>query len=251
MTCLLELRLWDLASEADQDAAITAVHEALGPDFQRLDPSVFVCGQARHRVGRFLFEAIGVEFHLIPGGGREVYAGHYSSPVEERAVRPFLMARYAVHQELWDRFEGRDKRRFHGPERPIEGLSQNSARDFLRAVDGLQRLRCPTENEWEHAAWAGCDLRFPWGLGPDPRYMWFDANSQGQSQSIYAHKDWGNGFGLVDILGHVWELCAEGHASGGDLDSHAYAFDLEFQVQKQGPTRNVGLRLALSIPDLA
>lgn len=93
-----------------------------------------------------------------------------------------------------------------GPTVPARGLNWKSAVDFLKTLNCGMRL--PREAEWEHAARAGSASRYWWGDAFQPGM----ANCQGElpTASVTPSGSYpANAWGLVDILGNVWEWCQE------------------------------------------
>lgn len=240
MKPLRDLKDWDAALEVEKKRAIKLVNASLGPDFSILEQRTIACGDQEHDAVAFLHGPTGIVFQLIPGGSREVYDGFFSEDTEARRVPPFLLARFPVTNKDWalgGAVEGDE----HCPRVEIHPREIEA---WLR--DGPQGFRLPTENEWEHGTWAGTSKRFFWGDSPDPRYYWYDKNGGERLHSVFEHIDYPNALGLVDTLGHVWELCAEGHGSGGCLWSHGYSFDLQLDPPLTAQP-NLGFRLAYSL----
>ncbi len=98
---------------------------------------------------------------------------------------------------------------FQEAKRPVMCLRWHSAMGYCcfvsRKTGHLYRL--PTEAEWEYACRAGSDKPAPEGLGDQ---AWFKDNGQDRTHEVGEKKP--NAFGLLDVLGNVWEYCLEPYA---------------------------------------
>ncbi len=67
--------------------------------------------------------------------------------------------------------------------------------------------RLPTEAEWEYAARAGTSTRYWWGDAMDGGKAWYRGNAGGMARDVATRP--ANPWGLFDMLGNVWEWCAD------------------------------------------
>lgn len=169
--------------------------------------------------------AIGMSLILVPTGKSTL--GSLPNEVgrrddeEQHAVeisKPFYLGAYPVTQEQYERVVGvnpswfskcgkladLDPRRF-----PVEYVSWNDAVEFCQKLSLLpeeknagHRYRLPTEAEWEYACRARSSDR-P-SLTPEQANF---GNVLGRTMTVGSYPP--NGFGLYDLLGNVWEWCAD------------------------------------------
>jgi formylglycine-generating enzyme required for sulfatase activity len=105
---------------------------------------------------------------------------------------------------------------FKGNKLPVERVSWDSVQTFIKMLNQQsgQRYRLPSEAEWEYAARAGSQTKYPWGNQIDCS----DASHDGGKGSVCYYKPEGryngpypvgsyqsNKFGLYDTVGNVWE----------------------------------------------
>jgi formylglycine-generating enzyme required for sulfatase activity len=123
----------------------------------------------------------------------------------------FWMAKTEVTQSQWQAVMGCNPSRFKSDELPVERVSWHDAQEFIEKLNaklgpndvGIMFL--PTEAQWEYAARAG-------ELGPHQGRLldevaWYTENSGMRAHPVGTKNS--NAWGLHDMLGNVWEWCAD------------------------------------------
>jgi formylglycine-generating enzyme required for sulfatase activity len=170
--------------------------------------------------------ATGIAMVLVPGGTSPMGASSLDDeayddekPQHSVTLQPFYLGIGPVTQSQWERVMGANPSHFKGAGRPVESVSWNDARAFLGKLNAGRTetsLRLPAEAEWERAARAGIEERYWWGReyasGMAKCTQGLIARLMGASSEVGRHG--GNQFGLLDMLGNVWEWCQDGYHLG-------------------------------------
>ena len=194
-------------AKAKAEAAETMVATKLGLT------RPFVAG-VRGQVG-------GVPARWIPAG-RFAMGSPLSEPdrdsdeVQHEAVltRGFFLAETECTQGQWESVMGGNPSHLKGSERPVEQVSWSEAVEYCRKLTTKQRAegllpegwewRLPTEAEWEYAARAGTTGA---RHGELDAIAWWSGNSGDQTHPVKQKAP--NAWGMYDMLGNVWEWCAD------------------------------------------
>ena len=143
--------------------------------------------------------------------------------------KTFYIGKYEVTQKQWHEVMGNDPSYFKGDDLPVEQVSWNEVREFIRVLNGKEnsdKYRLPSEAEWEYVARAGTSTDYYFGdsvseLGD---YAWYQLNSEVRTHPIGQKMP--NSWGLYDIYGNVWELIQDDWHSnyvGAPTDGSAWA----------------------------
>ncbi|NET33241.1 MAG: formylglycine-generating enzyme family protein [Cyanothece sp. SIO1E1] len=171
-----------------------------------------------------------LEMVHIPGGifmmGSELFSRE--SPPHRVTVPDFCMGKYPVTQAQWQFVVALPRvnlklalkpSSFEGDNRPVEQISWYEALEFCERISNYTgRQYClPTESMWEYACRAGTSTNFFFGevittdlanYNGDFKFRNGPLGVRRQKTTQVNHF-YANSFGLFDMHGNVWELCAD------------------------------------------
>jgi len=179
-------------------------------------------------VSKELTNAIGMKMILIPAGSFDM--GPNGSKYRVTLARPFYMQTTEVTLAQYRKFKpnyqimGADAE-FNEDDRPAAAISWNDARAFCEWLTNQEAEKkagrvyaLPTEAQWEWAARAGTATARYFGETDkeQAKYSWFNVtytpNPKNETKNRGRQpvaKLLPNAWGLHDMLGNVWEWCAD------------------------------------------
>ncbi len=220
--------------------------------YQKADTTLYE--QRRRQFGkltkgkkRYMCKKVKMAFCLIPAGS--FLMGANDGEANERPVtpvtitQPFYLAKYPVTQAQWTLLM--KSKPWAGkvgavdnPNAPATHISHRQALAYalkLNAALGVNQYRLPTEAEWEYACRAGHSDAYYFGHGREKlgNYAWYLDNTleRGLTTAQTVGRKRNNVWGLYDMVGNVWEWCADsfwrypGRAAkdpSGDLEGFEY-----------------------------
>ena len=147
-----------------------------------------------------------------------------------RITKPFYMGATEVTNAQFRRFKPSHVSRtykgnsFNGDQQPVVYVSWNDATAFCHWLGRQtgQRVRLPSEAQWEYACRAGSGTAYPWGSQiSDRQCNYSDKNHPSEASDKTADDGHpvtapvgnypSNAFGLHDVIGNVWEWCGDWH----------------------------------------
>jgi formylglycine-generating enzyme required for sulfatase activity len=151
----------------------------------------------------------------------EAYRGRDEQQHQVILSRGFLLAETECTMAQWEAVMGGEHARLLaimgrplGPDHPVQNVSWLAAVEYCQKLTEQQRgkgllpegwaWRLPTEAEWEYAARAGATTA---RHGEIEAVAWTSIDSAGSTQPV--GRKIANLWGLHDVLGNVWEWCAD------------------------------------------
>lgn len=169
-------------------------------------------------------------------------------------VWPFWISRSAITQEQWLAVMGTLPCRFKGPKLPVDTVNWMEANRFCEKLAGRTRhaIHLPSEAQWEYACRADAKTAFSFGptLTSDLANYNGEFTYRAEPKGIYRHVTTPGGtfppnaFGLYDMHGNLWELCADAwHADYGGAPADASPWVSgtpdEFRVARGGSWHDI------------
>ena len=176
-------------------------------------------------------QANGVSFEMVRVASGQFSMGSPNSLFSEGpshlvVIRAdFLLGLHPVTQRQWQAVMQDNPSGFpDSPSHPVESVNWDRAVEFCARLTEIwgKSVRLPSEAEWEYACRAGTETDFffgAWGPFADSteipaetqrmlsEFAWFDLNSRGRTHPVSMLRP--NPWGLHDMIGNVWEWCAD------------------------------------------
>ena len=164
------------------------------------------------------FKMIGVQGGTFTMGATSEQgseANDDEKPAHQVTLSSYSIGETEVTQELWQAVMGDNPSEFKGARRPVETVSWEDCKDFIRELNNLtgRRFRLPTEAEWEYAARGGKKskgYRYS-GSNSIGDVAWYRDNSGNQTHDVGTKR--ANELGLYDMSGNVLEWCQDWYDS--------------------------------------
>ena len=124
-------------------------------------------------------------------------------------TKPFYIGKYEVTQEQWEAVMGDNPSVLKGMKLPVTNVPWDDCQKFIKNLNAKTNggYRLPTEAEWEYACRAGTTTVYSFGDKITPEDANYVDSKIGKPVAVGSYKP--NAFGLYDMHGNVYELCAD------------------------------------------
>lgn len=207
--------LADLVGESDSLVRDARAHLAhIRPSVAPLWAEHFVDGpynyKASFTVAGEVFTFCYIPAHsVLMGSSTDEIGRDVDEPQREvQITRAFWLLETEITQAQWQALLGKADWFNVGMDLPADHRSLADAEAFCIAFEQEGGIACrlPTEAEWSLACRADVDIN---DVDPIDRRAWYAGNAQGSSHAVAQLQP--NRFGLYDMLGNVWEWCADAY----------------------------------------
>ena len=169
-------------------------------------------------IGNVRFEMVRVEGGTFTMGataeqGSDAYSDE--KPTHQVTLSSYSIGKTEVTQALWQAVMGSNPSYFKGSNLPVECVSWEDCKTFIRKLNALtgKNFRLPTEAEWEFAARGGNNSRGYKYSGSNTlsNVAWYTDNSSSTTHPVATKAS--NELGIYDMSGNVWEWCSDWYSS--------------------------------------
>ncbi len=159
---------------------------------------------------------VDLTFVLIPAGKYKMG----ERPGRDVTVeKPFCMGKFLVTQAQYAAVLGKNPSKYKGGQNPADTIQWSDAAEFCKKASEKTKktIVLPTERCWEWACRAGTSTVCYWGddMKQIGDFCWWHDNCGGTTHPVSRKKP--NAFGLYDMMGNVWQWCADG---GPEAEKH-------------------------------
>jgi len=201
---------------------IRAWTNSIGIKLVRIEAGEFLMGTTKHHVEQLM--------RLYPDSPRELFDDEQPAHLV-RLSKAFCLGIHEVTQGQYQAVMGDNPSQFKGSDDlPVEKVSWLDAVKFCIKLSereqqtpfyrtngtevtpvGGDGYRLPTEAEWEYACRAKNTTLYSFGndAGKLDEHAWTVGNSESKTRPVGLKLP--NAWGLYDMLGNVWEWCADGY----------------------------------------
>ncbi len=175
--------------------------------------------------GKKTFTVNGVSFNMVKVEGGTFTMGATfeqgsdawddEKPTHRVTLDGYYIGETEVTQALWQAVMGKNPSNFKGENLPVEKVSWDDCRTFIRKLNELTggSFALPTEAQWEFAARGGNKSQGYKYCGSNNLgdVAWYTSNSGSKTHAVGTKQP--NELGLYDMSGNVYEWCSDWYGS--------------------------------------
>jgi len=132
----------------------------------------------------------------------------HAKPVRKVTIGySFAVGKYEVTQAEWEAVMGMNPSEFNGAQRPVEKVSWEDAKAFVKKLSEQtgKEYRLLSESEWEYMVRAGSTTKYPWGDEIDSSKAKYASGDGSKKSTVPVGSYSANAFGVYDTAGNVME----------------------------------------------